>query len=356
MQTDTYAIDSHKLMYHPDRLHQWLGKKDIYPIYMEISPFGSCNHRCIFCALDYLEYRPVYLDTAALKCFLKDASEKGLKSVMFAGEGEPMLHKDLPQIITFARRLGLDTAITTNGTLLSEAILKNILPALSWLRFSLNAGGPKNYAAVHRANPKDFNKVLENIENAARIKRSKNLASTIGVQFLLLNENYKEAPVLAKRLKGLRADYLIIKPYSQHPKSYNRLKQNLDYKKFLSLEKELKKYSDKNFKIIFRKNTMAKISRERPYNKCLGLAFWAYLSSNGDLYGCSAFLGDKRFCYGNIHKLAFDKIWNGKRRKNLLRMMDTCWDIKNCREACRLDEINRYLWSLKNPPMHVNFI
>jgi hypothetical protein len=28
----------------------------------------------------------------------------------------------------------------------------------------------------------------------------------------------------------------------------------------------------------------------------------------------------------------------------------------SCRENCRLDSINRYLFSLKNPPEHVNFI
>ena len=29
---------------------------------------------------------------------------------------------------------------------------------------------------------------------------------------------------------------------------------------------------------------------------------------------------------------------------------------KNCRELCRLDEMNRYLSELKNPGEHVNFI
>ena len=36
-------------------------------------------------------------------------------------------------------------------------------------------------------------------------------------------------------------------------------------------------------------------------------------------------------------------------------MMES-FNINNCRKACRLDEINKYLWMLKNPPEHVNFI
>jgi hypothetical protein len=31
-------------------------------------------------------------------------------------------------------------------------------------------------------------------------------------------------------------------------------------------------------------------------------------------------------------------------------------DVSRCRVNCRMDEINRYLWDLKSPPEHVNFI
>lgn len=353
---DEFRIDSHKLIYHIDRLYDWIKGKDVYPLYIEISPSGGCNHRCIFCALDYLEYKPGFLETTILKKFLRDITRKGTKSIMFAGEGEPLLHKDLADLIVFAKDKGLDVAVTTNGVLLSKFILNKILPSLSWLRVSLNAGTPKTYSLVHKTANSDFDRVIGNIEEAADMKRRKKIQCTIGVQLLLLNENCDEVCRLAGILKRAGADYLIVKPYSQHPHSYNRLGRKLDYKKLLFLEDELEKYHSKNFEIIFRKNTMLNIKKNKLYEKCLGLPFWSYLSSRGELYACSAFLSDKRFCYGNIYKESFEEAWKGERRKRLIEMMQCHWKIEKCREVCRLDAINRYLWELKNPPAHVNFI
>ena len=51
---DKYRIDSHKLVYHVSRVNGWLNGENIYPIYAEISPSGACNHRCSYCALDFM--------------------------------------------------------------------------------------------------------------------------------------------------------------------------------------------------------------------------------------------------------------------------------------------------------------
>lgn len=353
---DEYRIDSQKLIFHPQRLGSWFRGEDIYPLYVEITPYGGCNHRCIFCGLDYLGYKPLSMDSRVLKKFIRDIAARGVKSIMFAGEGEPLLNRDLPDLVVYAKEKKLDIAITTNGVLLTKPVLKKILPHLSWLRISLNAATKKSYSLIHRTNPKDFDKVIANIRQAVQMKKKYHYPCTIGAQMLLLNENYQQARLLAKILKNIGVDYLIIKPYSQHPLSLNRLKLGLNYKRLLSLQDELAKYQTKNFKLIFRKHTMLKIMRQRPYKKCLGLSFWAYLSSKGDLYACSSFLGDRRFLYGNIYKQPFDKIWKGKKRKQILNMMDRAWKIEDCREVCRLDEVNRFLWAVKHPPLHVNFI
>src|SRR3989338_9324803 len=94
--------------------------EDIYPIYIEIGTTSMCNHRCIFCALDFTGYKAKSIDTPILINALKDMAKNGVKSVMFGGEGEPTLHKDFPLFVENAKNFGLDIAITTNGILFNK--------------------------------------------------------------------------------------------------------------------------------------------------------------------------------------------------------------------------------------------
>ena len=353
---DDFRIDSHKLMYHVSRVNQWLNGENIYPIYLEIGPSGACNHRCTFCALDYLGYKPQFIEKSILKNFLSEAARCGVKSVMYAGEGEPLLHKEIGELILYTKKIGIDVSITTNGVFLNSKIVNECLGSLTWMRISLDAATSQTYARIHRCKPQDFDCVLENLDYAVKIKRQNNYLCTIGVQMLLLPENVKEVTILASVLKDRGVDYLVIKPFSPHLKSSSNIYKNFDYRDYLYLADELGQLSSKDFKIIFRFHTMKKLSEKKTYESCLGLPFFANIASNGDIYTCHTFIGNDKFCYGNIYKNSFSEIWESSRRKNVLNSVIKNLDVTQCRQSCRLDEINRYLWELKHPSAHVNFI
>jgi GTP 3',8-cyclase len=174
----------------------------------------------------------------------------------------------------------------------------------------------------------------------------------------LLPENKNEMEILAKLARGIGCNYLVIKPYSQHPQSVTKKYQNFSYQQdeMKNLEGDLSGITGNNFKVIFRSQTMERINTGKTYSKCHSTPFfWGYLSSMGDVYSCSVFLGDERFLLGNIYKQSFQEIWEGdKRRKNWELMKN--FDASNCRNGCRMDACNRYLDLLKNPQQHVNFI
>ncbi len=362
--SDKYAIDSHKLAFHPQRVAKWIEAKDdidklkkIYPIYIEISPVGACNHRCTFCAVDYIGYQNVRWETELLKTRLEEMSKKGVKSIMFAGEGEPLLHKNLDDIIEYSKSVGIDNSITTNFVLLNEKNADKLVKNSSWIKVSINAGTRDSYASIHRTKAEDFDKVIENMKLAVKIRKKNNYSCVLGAQMLLLPENQHEAIVMAKTAKEIGLDYLVIKPYSQHLFSETNKYENIDYNPMLDLENDLKQFNSDDFNVVFRSNTMKKLDTGHSYKKCYSTPyFWAHLMANGDLYGCSAYLQQSKFCYGNIKEDTFETVWEGEKRIKSITYVKEKLDISGCRANCRMDEVNGYLWRLKNPQDHDNFI
>lgn len=354
---DEYRIDSHKLIFHVLRVQEWLEGRTIYPIYMEVSPAGACNHRCTFCALDFIGYQPRFLDGTIFQRRLAELGKLGLKSILYGGEGEVLLNKWMPNFLRQGQAAGIDNAITTNGVLLTKDLAAEILPRTAWIKVSFNAGTARTYAAVHQTRPEDFDTVLANLADAVALKRAKGYSCTLGLQMILLPENRAEAATLAKIARDVGLDYLVIKPYSHHPRSLTRRYKDVNYTDDLDLGEQLRPFHTPTFQVIFRRRAMQKWDAgDRPYRRCQALPFWSYIDAGGNVWGCSAYLNDERFLYGNIHDSTFQEIWEGARRTKHLAWVASELDPCQCRVNCRMDEINRYLWELKNPPPHVNFI
>jgi GTP 3',8-cyclase len=354
---DKYKIDSHKLIYHIPRVYEWLEGKNIYPIYMEVSPSGACNHRCLYCGLDFMGYKPNYLEADILKERLSELGGLGLKSIMYAGEGEPFLHPEMVSIIEHTKESGIDVALTTNGVLLKKEIVEKVLINTEWIKVSINAGTRETYAKIHQSKPDDFDKVVENMDFASEIKKGNNYKCILGMQLVLLPENHHEVVFLAKLARDIGMDYLVIKPYSQHPQSKTNTYNSIKYSDLEHLSEELGNINSDDFSVVFRSNAMGKWdNNHRSYDHCLALPFWSYIDASGNVWGCSVYLGDDRFKYGNIYEETFKDIWESKVRQDSLSWVEEKLDVSRCRVNCRMDEINRYLGELKNPSNHVNFI
>ena len=366
--TDRFAIDSHKLIYHPGRVAQfldaaddWEKMKKIYPLYVEISPIGACNHRCTFCAVDYIGYKPVRLSLEALERALAEMGRQGVKSVMFAGEGEPMLHTEIDSMVVAAAAAGIDTAMTTNASILSDAFVERALPLMSWIKASVNAGTPETYARIHQAGEKEFERVLGNLKRMAEARRRGGYACVLGAQILLLPENAAEVETLARICRDeIGLDYLVVKPYSQHAFSVTHVYEDVNYQHYAGLGSQLAALNTDRFSVIYRENTMKKHDEgdAHRYTRCYATpSFWAYIMSSGAVYGCSAYLLDSRFDYGNINESSFRDIWEGESRRKNFRYIREELDIHECRLNCRMDEVNRYLDRLvKKDVPHINFI
>lgn len=354
---DKYKIDSHKLMYHVSRVNDWINKKLIYPIYMELSPIGACNHRCVFCGLDFMGYKPDKLALDMLVKRMPEFSKLGIKSIMYAGEGEPFLHNNMVDIIQLTKKNKIDVAITTNGVLLKPETTEKVLSYCSWIKVSINGATPETYSKIHRTKSSDFNKVIKNLEFAAKYRKINSLNCTLGMQIILLPEVENELQILAETARNIGMDYLVVKPYSQHPQSITEEYKDINYSKYEYLHDKLQEYNTDTFSVIFRLNTMEKWDKAiKDYDRCLGLPFWSYIDAAGNVWGCSMFLNNDAFLYGNINKNSFKRIWESEKRQKSLKYVENVHCIGECRINCRMDSVNKYLWDLKHPGEHVNFI
>jgi radical SAM protein with 4Fe4S-binding SPASM domain len=274
---------------------------------------------------------------------------------MYAGEGEPFLHKNMMELITHTKQSGIDVALTTNGVLMKPDVLENILRLTTWIKVSCNAGTAETYKKIHQGTTKDFERVLANLRYAVQLKETHKYACTLGLQIILIPENAHEVEKLATISRDIGLDYLVVKPYTHH--AQNMHNYNIRYEEYLDLIEALRQYNTEAFSVICRLRAMQKWDqKQRKYSKCLALPFWSYIDAGGYVWGCSAHLGDQRFVYGNIYSQSFQEIWEGDKRQQSLEWVEQNFNIESCKLNCRMDEVNQYLWKLKYPPGHVNFI
>jgi GTP 3',8-cyclase len=354
---DKYKIDSHKLIYHLPRVCDWLNGKSIYPIYMEISPVGSCNHRCVFCAYDFIGYPNRKLDCKKFLAFIDEARDVGVKSILFAGEGEPLLHPDIEEFITSSKNSGIDVGLFTNGQLLREELAESILPFLTFVRFSFNGGTKENYADIHKVKPAIFERVVANIKKASEIKERESLDVDIGVQYVLLPENVDYLLKAVKTLKDTGIDYFAIKPFVQqsHLQSY-RIGEQLDLNRIEDILNEAESFSSENFMVIARRESFDGYGK-RTYKHCYGTSFVSVLNSAGDIATCLPYWDKEGFVFGNIYKHTFKDIWIGEKRENIKHYLEKGINTQECPPNCRPNSINEFLWEIKNPRVkHLNFV
>jgi len=356
---DKYLIDKHKLYWHLDTVAQWQSNRLIAPIYIEISPISRCNHRCIFCGIDFARDEGSSIRGEVLCRRIPEMAGAGVKSIMFAGEGEPLLHKNLAEFTRIARRSGIDVSVTSNGTLGNRDLWKEMLPDLTWMRFSVDAGSCAVHAKVHNVSEKTFDATLKSIEQAVEVKNEFGLNVTLGVQFLIMEENFHDIENALHLFSQMGVDYISLKPYSLHPQMKKKKEVSYDDDILHHIDLLVDSYRNRTTtNIIYRKGSLKKyINKDKLFSRCYALPFWGYISSSGDFYTCSVFLNDERFRTGNIYEEDMSKIFYGERRRISIRYGEEELVIQNeCRLNCRMARINEFLETIEQEPEHINFI
>lgn len=118
---------------------------------------AKCSQACPYCWGPRRFRNPVDTDTA--QRILTRIKDLGVRRVVFTG-GDPLQRADAPRLIRFAKEIGLETALSTTGDLVTSEILEGVAPYLDLISLPLDGATeqvnsltkhPGHYAAVIRS-------------------------------------------------------------------------------------------------------------------------------------------------------------------------------------------------------------
>jgi radical SAM protein with 4Fe4S-binding SPASM domain len=355
---DKFQMDGHKLLWHLDRVNEWTLGKRIAPLHIDLGITTGCNINCNFC-YGVLQGRTgassrFDMPKEPLLKFLQDAKEAGVRSILFDGQGENTLNLALYDGVRYAGEIGLSVALATNGTLVSREKLPELLAPLTWLRFNISAASPESYQRIHGAPL--FETVLENIQSAVEIKKKYGFETTIGMQMVLTRGNLDDIVPLSRLGAELGVDYLVIKPCSDDPqKSLDA--PTTEYLDMEDVFSEAESFSRDGYNVVVKASKLIN-SGLKGFSACYGTRFIINISGDGSVFPCGHFFNTRRdeFLMGNILTQSFGEILASERYWEVQEKISGIDVNRDCETNCRHYYICGFLWKLKNPPPHLDFI
>jgi MoaA/NifB/PqqE/SkfB family radical SAM enzyme len=362
-------LDGHKLRWHQNIIKAWLAGERIAPITIDCALTRTCTYKCVYCygQLQGNDIKKMTKDV--IFRFLDDAAEIGVKAVSFVSDGESTCSPYLYDAILRGKDNGLDMALGTNGYLLKDDRLEEILPALTYLRFNISAGERDRYAAIHGCPVDCFDKVIRTVSKSVAIKRAKKLSVTLGLQMVLLPEFSDQIIPLAKLGKELGVDYLVIKHCSDDEQG----SLGVDYTGYhglVDLLKESETYSTADYQVSVKWSKVLSEGK-RCYTRCYGPPLIMQFSGSGLVAPCGMLFNRKykKYHIGNIAETSFKELWKSDRYWEVINLIasDQFNAQTMCGSLCLQHKVNESLWQLKRgevaldehlspAPMHVNFI
>tara|TARA_B110000438_G_C15793840_1_gene641958 strand:- start:637 stop:1809 length:1173 start_codon:yes stop_codon:yes gene_type:complete len=366
-------LDSHKLSYHYDRVQAWESGERIAPISVDMALTRACGAMCSFCYAMVQE--PQERSTIKVKQALNlvdDFAEVGVRGISLISDGESTLSKAYVPFIQHASKSGIDVGNATNGWEWGPEKIDQVLPHLTWVRFTCAAGTPEGYSKImfkSAEHTEVFDRAMKHIKYAVELKKKLNLKVTLGIQMVLMPEFKNEIIPFAKLAVDLGVDYGVIKHCSDD--EFGTL--GVDYSKYedmYDLLDQAEKLGNENTKIIVKWDKI-KNKGKPSYKRFYGPQFLLQVSGSGLVAPSGMFFNARysKLHIGNFVDESFKDIFKSERYWKIMNylaspsfdaqtMMGTL-PIQHYASEALDNHINGTLRILpKNgeKPLHVNFL
>ena len=312
-----------------------------YPYHVVWEVTTRCNLNCIHCYASSVEARQAELTTKEGKKLLEQiAAVDKFRMIVITG-GEPLLRKDIFELIEYAGKLGFRIVFSTNGTLLTEQTAKD-LARLGVVNFSISLDG--HTSQCHEAIRREagcFQSAINGIKAAAKT------GVCLQINFTAMKQNLAELPGLIDLAEILKTDIIMVFQAIQPPKDGEALE--LDAEEQMQLIKTIADKQKNSRALIIpvccpeywpwliekKLVNFGKGIQKAVLTGCGAGSGFSYIRFDGDVWPCNFI----PISAGNIRNESFADIWNNS---SLLKQYRTLpRGLKGICGECRHQDICR---------------
>jgi MoaA/NifB/PqqE/SkfB family radical SAM enzyme len=326
-----------------------------YPLQVQIVPTNRCCQNCEKCAYrlhgspsnekfhdrDELSFEKI-IET--LDCM----ADMHIPACHITGGGEPLVHPQIFEILKAVKDRNIELALVSNGQMLSDQLCE-FLGDVSWVRISMDSNTPDTYSLMRRIPQEIFYRVIHNLSELVRYKKT----TVLGVGFVVDHMNYKEIFRAAQFYKDMGVDNFRISA-AFTPAGYGY------FKSFESEASDLSKkaaaLSDANFQVfnLFSDRVRDLFEGTQNYSFCPMKDLLTYVGADYNVYTCCTLAYNKKGFIGSLKEKTFKDVWTGAEKQKKFAGHNPS---EMCRFPCMYKSKNDFInYCIKTRPRHINYI
>jgi len=307
-----------------------------YPTHVVWEVTTRCNLNCIHCYASSVDSIQAELTTAEGKKLLDQiAIVEDIRMIVITG-GEPLLREDIFELMEHAGKLGFHIVFSTNGTLLTPDMAKD-LARLGVANFSISLDGfTKDCHESIRRKEGCFQGALDGIKAAAQT------GVCLQVNFTAMKQNLAELPGVIDLAESLKADIIMV--FQAIPPQKEGVSLELNAEEQMHLIRTIAKKQKKTRALIMpvccpeywpwlveqNRFSLGKSIREKALSGCGAGRGFSYIRFDGEVWPCNFI----PLSAGNVRLTPFQDIWNNSPllqefRGQSRHLKDTCGECRH---------------------------
>lgn len=306
----------------------------------QIDLTNNCNNNCVACWCNSPllgekvippHIKKQSLDYNLVIKLIDTLSRMQTRELYFSGGGEPLMHPNAIEILSYAKSKGFICYLHTNFTLVDDDTLKRIIEMkLDFLVVSLWAATAQTYVKTHPGRTtEDF---LRTKEMLARLNKEKKFYPNVRIYNVISNLNYREIVQMVEFCLETCSENTEFTVVDTIPEATDKLlftkEQVSEILEMCELIKGNKKFYNNGSLIVSNfEHFIRRISNDGNSNveydvgvladiPCYIGWIFARVLADGNVNSC---LKSHRIPIGNLYKEEFEAIWNGSKQREFRR-------------------------------------